>query len=133
MQDYLSLNFAWAVGVAMGVWVSGGISGGHINPAVGGRQTDVKVSSSHPEPKGHIGFCDLPGLPVEESSCTDFASGFGVITHRVTDIHLCPNFWGLYRCCSCLCKLFPCHRHHRGRTWSTHTCYRRLFLYVRGG
>ncbi|KAH8104487.1 aquaporin [Cristinia sonorae] len=32
--DYLSLNFAWAVGTAMGVWVSGGISGGHINPAV---------------------------------------------------------------------------------------------------
>jgi len=32
--DYLSLNFGWAVGVAMGVWVSGGISGGHINPAV---------------------------------------------------------------------------------------------------
>lgn len=33
-KDYLSLNFGWAVGVAMGVWVSGGISGGHINPAV---------------------------------------------------------------------------------------------------
>jgi len=32
--DYLSINFAWAVGTAMGVWVSGGISGGHINPAV---------------------------------------------------------------------------------------------------
>ncbi|TFK40870.1 aquaporin-like protein [Crucibulum laeve] len=32
--DYLSLNFGWAVGTAMGVWVSGGISGGHINPAV---------------------------------------------------------------------------------------------------
>ncbi|KAH7914295.1 major intrinsic protein superfamily membrane channel protein [Hygrophoropsis aurantiaca] len=32
--DFLSLNFGWAVGVALGVWVSGGISGGHINPAV---------------------------------------------------------------------------------------------------
>ncbi|KAJ6508473.1 aquaporin [Mycena sanguinolenta] len=32
--DYLSINFGWAVGTAMGVWVSGGISGGHINPAV---------------------------------------------------------------------------------------------------
>ncbi|RDB19033.1 hypothetical protein Hypma_014345 [Hypsizygus marmoreus] len=32
--DYLSLNFGWAVGTAMGVWVSGGISGGHINPAI---------------------------------------------------------------------------------------------------
>ena len=33
-QDYLSLNFGWAVGTALGVWVSGGVSGGHINPAV---------------------------------------------------------------------------------------------------
>ncbi|KAI0087004.1 aquaporin-like protein [Irpex rosettiformis] len=32
--DYLSLNFSWAVGTALGVWVSGGVSGGHINPAV---------------------------------------------------------------------------------------------------
>ncbi|KAI0050271.1 aquaporin [Auriscalpium vulgare] len=32
--DYLSLNFGWACGAALGVWVSGGISGGHINPAV---------------------------------------------------------------------------------------------------
>ncbi|KAF7422673.1 hypothetical protein PC9H_010829 [Pleurotus ostreatus] len=32
--DYLSINFGWAIGTALGVWVSGGISGGHINPAV---------------------------------------------------------------------------------------------------
>ncbi|KAJ3572959.1 hypothetical protein NP233_g2746 [Leucocoprinus birnbaumii] len=32
--DWLSLAFGWAVGVAMGVHVSGGISGGHINPGV---------------------------------------------------------------------------------------------------
>lgn len=32
--DYLSLSFGWAVGTALGVWVSSGISGGHINPAV---------------------------------------------------------------------------------------------------
>jgi len=32
--DYLSISFGWAVGTAMGVWVSGGISGGHINPAI---------------------------------------------------------------------------------------------------
>jgi len=32
--DYLSINFGWAIGTAMGVWVPGGISGGHINPAV---------------------------------------------------------------------------------------------------
>jgi len=32
--EYLSISFGWAVGTAMGVWVSVGISGGHINPAV---------------------------------------------------------------------------------------------------
>ncbi|KAF8803372.1 aquaporin [Phlegmacium glaucopus] len=32
--DFLSVNFGWAIGLAMGVWVSGGISGGHINPAI---------------------------------------------------------------------------------------------------
>ncbi|KAJ6462023.1 aquaporin [Mycena vitilis] len=32
--SYLSISFGWAIGTAMGVWVSGGISGGHINPAV---------------------------------------------------------------------------------------------------
>ncbi|KAI0058267.1 aquaporin [Artomyces pyxidatus] len=32
--DYLSLNFGWACGAALGVWVSGGVSGGHINPVV---------------------------------------------------------------------------------------------------
>ncbi|KAF8748616.1 MIP aquaporin family [Rhizoctonia solani] len=32
--EYLSVSFGWAIGAALGVWVSGGISGGHINPAV---------------------------------------------------------------------------------------------------
>ncbi|KAI6114373.1 major intrinsic protein superfamily membrane channel protein [Pisolithus sp. B1] len=32
--EFLSLNFGWAVGIALGVLVSGGVSGGHINPAV---------------------------------------------------------------------------------------------------
>ncbi|KJA24023.1 hypothetical protein HYPSUDRAFT_136846, partial [Hypholoma sublateritium FD-334 SS-4] len=32
--SYFSINVGWAAGTAMGVWVSGGISGGHINPAV---------------------------------------------------------------------------------------------------
>lgn len=32
--DFLSLNFGWAAGVALGVWIAGGISGGHLNPAI---------------------------------------------------------------------------------------------------
>jgi aquaglyceroporin related protein len=32
--SYLSISFGWAIGTALGVWVSSGISGGHINPAV---------------------------------------------------------------------------------------------------
>lgn len=32
--DYLQICFGFATGISLGVWVSGGISGGHINPAV---------------------------------------------------------------------------------------------------
>ncbi|KAI0321203.1 aquaporin [Amylostereum chailletii] len=32
--DYLSVSIIWAAGLALGVWVSGGISGGHCNPVV---------------------------------------------------------------------------------------------------
>jgi len=32
--DFLSVGFGWAIGLAMGAWISGGISGGHLNPAV---------------------------------------------------------------------------------------------------
>ncbi|KAJ7057093.1 major intrinsic protein superfamily membrane channel protein [Mycena amicta] len=32
--EYLSISFGWGIGTGMGVWVSAGISGGHINPAV---------------------------------------------------------------------------------------------------
>jgi len=32
--NFLSVNFGWAIGLGLGVWVCGGISGGHINPAI---------------------------------------------------------------------------------------------------
>lgn len=32
--DWLAIELGWAAGTALGVWVSGGYSGGHINPAV---------------------------------------------------------------------------------------------------
>jgi len=32
--NFLSVNFGWALGLAMGVWIGGGISGGHVNPAI---------------------------------------------------------------------------------------------------
>jgi len=32
--DYLSINFGWSLGVVMGVYVAGGVSGAHLNPAV---------------------------------------------------------------------------------------------------
>lgn len=32
--EYLSINLGWAFGVTMGVYVAGGVSGAHLNPAV---------------------------------------------------------------------------------------------------
>src|ERR1700761_5457102 len=32
--DWLLITFGWAFAVAMGVWVAGGVSGAHLNPAV---------------------------------------------------------------------------------------------------
>ncbi|KAF5325514.1 hypothetical protein D9619_009709 [Psilocybe cf. subviscida] len=32
--EFLSTNLGWAIGLALGIWVSAGISGGHVNPAV---------------------------------------------------------------------------------------------------
>jgi len=32
--EFLSVNWGWALGIAFGVYISGAISGGHINPAV---------------------------------------------------------------------------------------------------
>lgn len=32
--DYLSINLAWGLAVTMGVYVAGGVSGAHLNPAV---------------------------------------------------------------------------------------------------
>ncbi len=32
--SYLAINIAWGLGVAMGVYIAGGVSGAHLNPAV---------------------------------------------------------------------------------------------------
>ena len=32
--DFFSINWGWGVAVMLGVYVSGGVSGGHLNPAV---------------------------------------------------------------------------------------------------
>ena len=32
--DFFSINWGWGVAVMLGVFVSGGVSGGHLNPAV---------------------------------------------------------------------------------------------------
>ena len=32
--DYLSINLGWGLGVMLGVYAAGGVSGAHLNPAV---------------------------------------------------------------------------------------------------
>ncbi|KAJ7643934.1 major intrinsic protein superfamily membrane channel protein [Roridomyces roridus] len=41
--SYLSISFGWAIGTALGVWVSGGISGGHLNPALSWRPFRITI------------------------------------------------------------------------------------------
>jgi len=36
LGDFLSINIAWGLAVAFGVWVAGPVTGGHLNPAVTG-------------------------------------------------------------------------------------------------
>jgi MIP family channel proteins len=49
LGEFLSINLGWGLAVAMGVWVSGSVSGGHLNPAVSfgmvfsGRMTWAKL------------------------------------------------------------------------------------------
>ncbi|KAG6908265.1 hypothetical protein DXG01_005530 [Tephrocybe rancida] len=45
--DWASVSLGWGAGIALGVWVSGGISGGHINPAVG--PSSLPAQSHHPD------------------------------------------------------------------------------------
>ncbi|KLO09185.1 aquaporin [Schizopora paradoxa] len=33
-RGYMDVAFGWGAGLALGVWVAGGVSGGHLNPAV---------------------------------------------------------------------------------------------------
>lgn len=71
MQNYLSINIGWGVGTAMGVWVSGGITGGHINPAVCLFSTTMffvpYVISSILD---HPYVCCVQRIPVEKSPRT---------------------------------------------------------------
>lgn len=53
----------------MGVWISGGISGGHINPAVSRPPRSQARSIGLTSIQGHAGACHYPRLPLEEGSC----------------------------------------------------------------
>src|SRR5437667_8867070 len=50
---YLSINIAWGLAVTMGVYVAGGVSGAHLNPAV---TVAVAVHRSFPWRKG-LPYC----------------------------------------------------------------------------
>ncbi|EEB90924.1 hypothetical protein MPER_10806, partial [Moniliophthora perniciosa FA553] len=48
--EYLSISFGWAIGVAVGMWISAGIFGAHLNPAV------------------TLGITPISRVPMEEST-----------------------------------------------------------------
>jgi hypothetical protein len=68
-------------GAALGVWVSGGISGGHINPVVRlcpswrlSPRTTLRADMTH---AGDHLLSYLPSIPMEESSTVHSWSGLG--------------------------------------------------------
>jgi hypothetical protein len=98
--DYLSLNFGWAIGerrippqlvviantvagAALGVWVSGGISGGHINPVVrlcqSWRLSPSPTLRADMMRTGDHLLSYLPSIPMEEGSTVHSWSGLGRI------------------------------------------------------
>ena len=84
------------LGCAMGVWVCGGVSGGHINPAVTSQLAGHR-SRSDLMP-GHHCFSYLSRIPLEESS----------------DLHSRTNDGGCMRRSHRICGQLPCHQ-RRGR------------------
>lgn len=87
------MSIGWALGVALGVWVSGGISGGHINPAV-----TLALATFR-------GF-SWKKVPVSTGAAV-VPLGSCLIDHLL-GIYFCPiigwDCWGCYR----LRKLLPC-------------------------
>jgi hypothetical protein len=68
--QYLSISFGWGIGVAMGVWVAGGISGGHINPGTRRNKGSMNVHTPLTTCmySRHILFSHLQRVPMEEST-----------------------------------------------------------------
>ena len=79
-----------ALGVAFGVWVSAGISGGHVNPAV---KNQLTWHRSHSDSMAdHCCFSCLSRISLEEGS----------------NLHSCTNFGRHMRRGHYICELLPC-------------------------
>lgn len=99
----------------MGVWVSAGVSGGHINPAV--CISPGLISVSIHSIAGHHCSCDFPRLSMEKSLPLYFCSDHGRI------------LWCWHR----LLQLLPGHKSIRGWTWYSNGARNgQYILHIRG-
>jgi len=98
-QSYISLNFGWAIGLfrtvyfiqaadllfppglALAVWTSAGISGGHVNPAVGPKTVSAMLHYLN-NYSDHSRFGHLEGVSLEES--TRYVLHNSLLTHPST-------------------------------------------------
>ena len=97
----MSLNFGWAIGLfrtvcfiqaadllfpglALAVWTSAGISGGHVNPAVGPKTVSTMLHYLN-NYSDHSRFGHLEGVSLEES--TRYVLHNSLLTHPSTPNH----------------------------------------------
>ncbi len=96
--EYLSINFGWGLAVTMGVYVAGGVSGAHLNPAV---TLALAVHRNFPWRKV-LAYCaaQLAGAIVASSvvfvTYRDALNHFDHGVRRVTGERATASIWATY-------------------------------------
>ncbi|KAG6908266.1 hypothetical protein DXG01_005531 [Tephrocybe rancida] len=77
--DWISVSLGWGAAIALGVWVSGGISGGHINPAVGPSLLPAQAQHADHSSQVTLAMATWRGFPWKKVPAYCFAQLMGAI------------------------------------------------------